>query len=246
LEWLQERVPVGADISIKSLVNDMTALVVAGPRSRAFLGAASPDTDFSKAAFPSLSLRRCYIGHVEATVFAVSYSGEVAFELHIPNNQLYAAYAHLLEIGESSGLTPFGTYAIESMRIEKGYGHWKADFITEYNPLESGLRRFVNFDKDFVGKAGLLEQKRRGLRRRRVLIAIDSEEGPAQPGDSIFQSRKAVGTVTSAAYGYRTAKNLAMAYIDPPHADNNAALTVTILGREVSASLVASPSLQYD
>ena len=71
--------------------------------------------------------------------------------------------------------TDKGDIAIESMRLEKGYGHWKADLITEFNPIEAGLQRFVDLNKDFLGKAGLQAQLTNGQRKTRVLLDIDSE-----------------------------------------------------------------------
>jgi len=118
-----------------------------------------------------------------------------------------------------------------------GYGHWKADLISEFNPHEAGLGRFVDPDKDFIGKAGLNAQMAKGLRRRRVLLAIDSDEAPAQPGDSVFCNGNPVGTVTSAAWGYRTQSNIAMAYLDSVYAVAGTRLDVSLLGQTVSAQV---------
>ena len=149
-------------------------------------------------------------------------------ELHVPNSQLYAAYETLTKVGADFELTHFGMYAIESMRLEKGYGHWKADFITEFNPIEPALDRFVNLDKDFPGKEGLLTQIAAGKRKVRVLLTLDSTIAPAQPGEGVFHDGIAIGTITSAAWGYRTGKNLAMAYIAPEYAAEDTNLEVLL------------------
>lgn len=105
-------------------------------------------------------------------------------------------------------MKPFGLNATESMRLEKGYRHWKADLITEYNPFETGLDRFVRLDKEFIGREALLAMRDRGARRNFVSMEIASDEAPAHPGDSIVKDGAVVGTVTSAAWGYRVGKNL--------------------------------------
>lgn len=171
---------------------------------------------------------------------AVSFSGEQAFEVHIPNIQLHAAYLALTKAGEAFGLTHFGMYAIESMRIEKGFGHWKGDFITEFNPMEAGVNRFVDMSKDFSGKAGLARQITLGKRRVRVLIAIDSKTAPAHAGETVFDGETPIGTITSAAWGYRTGKNLAMAYVDPANADVGTDVSVLLIGQRVAATIVES------
>ena len=80
--------------------------------------------DWSRDSFPWLSARECYIGFAPATVLGVSFSGELAYEIHVPNNQLYAAYLALRKAGEAHDMRLFGSRAIESMRLEKGFLHW--------------------------------------------------------------------------------------------------------------------------
>ena len=243
-DWLSERLPADGSITLRSLTNSHTALVVAGPKSRALLAEAAPRSDWSAAAFPWLSLRRAHIGHAEALALAVSYSGELAWELHIPNEQLLLAYQHLRAVGERFDLQPFGLLAAESMRLEKGFRHWKADLITEYTPLESGLERFVDLSKDFVGKAALQALTDKGLRRRFVTLCLDSRDAPAQPGDSILSDGRVVGTVTSAGWGHRTGKNVALGFIEPGCAEEGSRLAVEVIGEPVPA-VVSAPCL-YD
>ena len=244
MDWLSERLPADGSIRIESLTDRHTILVLAGPSSRAVLQAVSPRTDWSQAAFPWLSVRPCTIGHAEAIAMSVSFSGELAWELHVPNEQLYLAYQTLREAGESVGLAPFGLYATESMRLEKGYRHWKADLITEYNPFESALDRFVRMDKDFVGKAALEDRIAKGPRRKFVTLVIDSDEAPAHPGDSVMDGERVVGTITSAAWGYRVGKNLAMGFVDPDYATIGADFEVLMLGKRIPASV--SEACLYD
>ena len=141
-------------------------------------------------------------------------------------------------------MKPFGLYATESMRIEKGYRHWKADLITEYTPFESGLDRFVRMEKDFIGKAALIKRHNSGPRRMFVSMVIDSDLAPAQAGDSLVTNGRVVGTVTSAAWGHRVGKNLAMGFVDPDHAEQGTRFEVEILGKRFAAE-VCAPCL-YD
>ena len=68
---------------------------------------------------------------------SVSFSGELAYEVHVPNESLYAAYLALTEAGEEFGIKLFGSRAVESMRMEKGFLGWKSDLITEFDPFEN-------------------------------------------------------------------------------------------------------------
>ncbi len=242
MDWLTERLPEGSDIRVESHTNTHTLLVIAGPKTRNLLAAVSPRTKWGQPDFPLLTAQPCFIGHVEALAIAISYSGEQAFELHVPNSQLYAAYEILRKAGEAFGLTHFGMYAIDSMRMEKGYGHWKSDFITEFNPVEAGLDRFVDMRKEFPGKAGLKARISAGNRKQRVLLKLDSTHAPAQLGEGVFLDGKPVGSITSAAWGYRTQKNLAMAYVNPAHAAEGAILEVLLIGQSTRA-IVCKPCL---
>jgi dimethylglycine dehydrogenase len=230
-DWLHERLPEDSSIRIESLTNDTTALVIAGPKSRTLLEAVSSRENWSSEAFPWLSVRRCLLGHFEAVVMSVSFCGELGYELHIPNQHLIGAYQLLRQQGQSFGLVGFGMYALESMRLEKGYGHWKADFIDEYNPIEAGLERFVKLEKSFPGKNSLQQQLDAGIRRKRVLLEVDCETAPCQAGESVYRGDEVVGTITSAAWGFRVHKNLAMAYLSSEFTSAETSLEVALLGR---------------
>lgn len=241
MDWLREHLPADLNetskISIESYTNTHTMLLIAGPKARVLLAQVSPRTSWGQSDFPWLNAKNCFIGHVEALAIAISYSGEQAFELHISNSQLYAAYETLVNAGEKFDLTHFGMFAIDSMRMEKGYGHWKADFITEFNPIEAGLDRFVSLEKEFVGKDGLQKQIKAGNRKQRVILEIKSTTATAQPGEGVFYKGKSIGSITSVAWGHRTNKNLAMAYIEPIQAIKGQKLEVLLLGESVLAKV---------
>ena len=244
MDWLRMHLPAGTDIQLRSLTNDHTILILAGPKSRDVLQAASRG-DWSATAFPWLSVRRAFIGIAPAVVMAVSFSGELAYEIHIPNASLYAAYLALRQAGEAFGLTLFGSYAVESMRLEKGYLHWKADLITEFDPFETGLDRFVDLTKpDFIGKAALERRQAEGPRRKLVSMVLDCTHAPAHGGDSVVAEGRVVGTVTSAGWGHRTGSNIAYAFVEPAYAEPGTTLAVEVIGDPVAAEVTA-PGL-YD
>ncbi len=237
-DWLTQNDPPEG-VELKRLTDNHTILVVAGPRSREVLAGAAPHADWSGAAFPWLSCREVEIAGTPVVAMSVSFSGELAWELHVPNERLCGVHDALWTAGGPLGMGRFGLYATESMRLEKGYRHWKADLITEFNPMESGLQRFVAADKpDYVGKAALAVQVARGPRRTFVSLVIDSEFAPAHPGDSMVVGDEVIGTVTSAAYGFRTQENLAMGFIRPEYAAPGTALDVLVLGERLAARVV--------
>jgi len=219
-------------------------LVIAGPKSREVLQAAAPRTDWSSTSFAWLTCQNVFIGNAEAVAMSVSFSGELAWELHIPNEQLEHAFKTLSAAGEAFSMKPFGLMATESMRLEKGYLHWKADLLTEFNPIETGLDRFVKMDKTFIGKQALEKMLEHEPRRQLVSLDINSKTASPHPGDSILSKGVVVGTITSAAYGHRTGSNIAYAFVEPQFVTRDAALEVQMLGLKVPA--VLAEMCRYD
>lgn len=240
MDWLQKHLIPEEDVQIKSLTNDQTILVLAGPKARDALSACSRG-DWSKEAFPWLSVRECFIGFSPATVLGVSFSGELAYEIHVPNASLYAVYLALRAAGEEHGMKLFGARAVDSMRMEKGFMHWKADLITEYDPFETSLDRFVKIAKDnFIGKAALEARQAEGLRKKLVTLQIDATHAPAHVGASLMQGDNVVGTITSGDWGHRVDMNLAYGFVDPVLAQEGSKMELDLCGDRVAATVIAS------
>ena len=239
MDWLSAHIDPNEDVQIRSLTNEYTILVLAGPKAREVLSAVARG-DWSAQSFPWLSAREAFIGIAPATVLAVSFSGELAYEIHIPNNQLYAAFLALQSAGEAHDMRLFGSRAIESMRLEKGYLHWKSDILTEFDPFETGLSRFVRMDKgDFIGRDALVQRQAEGVRKSLVTLSLDNSDRPAHGGASVMIDGKVVGTVTSGDWGHRTGLNLAYAFVDPHLAEPGTALFVDAIGDLIPAQVIA-------
>jgi len=239
MDWLSAHLHDGEDVTIRSLTNDQTILVLAGPKARDVLSACSRG-DWSREAFPWLSARECFIGFVPATVLGVSFSGELAYEIHVPNASLYAAYLALRKAGEAHGLKLFGARAVDSMRLEKGFLHWKADLLTEFDPFETALDRFVKPEKaDFIGKDALLKRQAEGPRKKLVTLKVDASHAPAHGGASLMQGDRVVGTITSGDWGHRVGLNLAYAFVDPKFAAPGSTMQLDLYGDLVGAEVIA-------
>ena len=243
LQWLSEHLE-GAEVAIENLTGGYSALVVAGPRARDLLAKVT-EAPLDNAAFPWLSARRIEIAGAEVQALRVSFVGELGWELHVAMGDLEACYDRLVAAGEGLGLTHFGAYAMESLRLEKGYRHWKADLTTEFSPFETSLDRFVKLDKgDFLGRDALLEEKRRGSGTRFAPLIVDCEAASAQMGAPIRFEGEVVGSVSSGGYGHRIGKNIALGFLRADLASPGTALGVTVLG-ETRPAVVAEEPL-YD
>ena len=174
----------------------------------------------------------------------VNYVGELGWELHAPIECMTATYEALWRAGEEFGIRDFGMYAMDSLRLEKGYRGWKGDLTHEYTPLMASLERFVAFDKgDFVGRAALAERARRGAEgaARFAYARRARRSRPALLLAGLPRRHDLVGLTVSSGYGHAIGKAIALAYVRADLATPGQALQVEILGRPVAAQVRAEP-----
>ena len=138
-----------------------------------------------------------------------------------------------------------GDRAIDSLRLEKGYGIWNAEFRQDGTPGMTGLDRFVALDKgDFVGAEAARREREEGQSRRLVLLQVDSADADAARDDGIWIGDKLVGEITSGAYGHTVGMSLALGLIDVAVAADTPELTVYVIGQPKPARIL--PELPYD
>lgn len=218
------RQSVPESVTVNETTTERSALIVTGPKSREVLGPLS-DADLS---LPWLSHQHCTVAGQKAFVARVSFAGELGWEVHAANAEMPAIYQAILD----AGAKPFGMYALNSLRMEKGYRAWKGDLSTDYSMLEGGLERFVKFDKpqDFPGKAALLSEKQQGSAKRFVQLIVDAGASDAPYMSSLLQGDEVVGETTSSAYGYRVGASIALGMVRADLAAPGTALEVDIYG----------------
>ena len=217
-----------ADVRVANRTEHLGILGLMGPEARTVLGALS-DTDLDHDAFPWLSARTLRVGTVEAgtarvgavevRALRVSYAGECGWELHVAMADLPILHEALRKAGAAVDLRPFGVYALNSLRLEKGYRAWGADLTTERTPLEAGLDHLVRTEgREFPGREALLSRAASPSAWRMVLFSVEPD-GDTDPDPfythTVWQDGRAIGIVTSAAPGHRTGTVLALAYLRP-------------------------------
>ncbi len=211
LEWLRAHMPPDAAFTLTDVTEETTALLVTGPNSREIL-ARIVDGDLS---LPWLSRQSATAAGAPIELMRVSYAGELGWELHVPVAHAAAVWDALAEAGAGRGLKPFGMYALDSLRLEKGYLGWKSDLTADATLLQLGLDRFVRLDKPaFVGKAALTAEAAEGPESRMVSLAVEAGLCDAPPNASVFQDGRRVGIVTSGGYGHRVGRSLALARVE--------------------------------
>ncbi len=220
---LSKRLPEG--LSLSDHTEDYSTLIVSGPKARALFGQIGTQADLDAS---WLSIQKAEVAGVNCMLARVSFAGELGWEIHAAIAEVPTLYAAVLE----AGAKPFGMYALNSMRIEKGYRAWKGDLSTDYTMLEAGLERWVKFDKpqDFPGKAALLAQKQQGVKKRFVTMIVEAGAQDAPYMSTVYHGDTVVGETTSGDWGYRIGKSVALGTIRADLAAPGTELGINIFG----------------
>ena len=226
-DLIRRSVPEG--VTVEEATTERSALIVTGPASRDLL---APLTD-GDLALPWLSHQYCTVAGRKAHIARVSFAGELGWEVHAANEDMADIYRTILD----AGAKPFGMYALNSLRIEKGYRAWKGDLSTDYSMLEGGLDRLVKLDKpqDFPGKAALMRERQQGSAKRFVTLIVDAGEADAPYMSTIWHGGDVVGETTSGAWGYRVGASIALGMIRADLAVPGTELEVEIYGERFKA-----------
>ena len=230
-EWLRDHAPEG--LSLSDVTRDFSCQILSGPKSRDIL-ASLTDVDLTQ---PWLSHQSAQLGETWVQLVRVSFAGELGWEVHSKIEDTAAIYDMLLEAGKPHGLKPFGMYALNSLRIEKGYRAWKGDLSTDYSMLEGGLERFVKLDKpqDFPGKAALLNEKQQGSKKRFATLVVQAGDCDAPYMSTIWHGGEVVGETTSGAWGHRVGASIALGMIRSDLATPGTEVEINIYGQMCKA-----------
>ena len=226
---------LSADVTVEDISDRVVGFGVTGPRSRAVLEALGPwsDLPFMGCGIRDLGLLRCRVGRL-------SVCGELGYEINCQASEHITLRRMLIEAGAELGLRDVGFNALGSLRLEKSFGIWSAEYTQAYTPAQTGLDRWIHWDKDFVGRsAASAERSGNGPAQRIVTLEIDTSDADATGYEPVWQNGRRVGFVTSGGYGHWTEKSLAMSMVDRDVADIGTALSVHIVGKECAAKVIA-------
>ncbi len=245
-DWLNDHILDGEDVTVTDVTDTHGILAVTGPRSRDVL-AALTDADLANESFRWLTAREITVAGVPLKALRVSYVGELGWELHMPIDRMEEVYDALVAAGEPHGMVHFGSYAMNVMRIEKGYKAWGSELTTELTPIETRIERFVDFDGDFIGKEATIARRDQAEPLSMVLVYCELDDGdsdllgnePAYGADG-----QVMGIGGSGAYGHSVGKSLAFVFVAPEYEEPGSTFELDMLGVRRTATVLAEPA--YD
>ena len=213
-DWFNRYLKKGENVSIKNVTLDYGVLVLVGPNSRKVLSQLTSQ-NLHNNDFPWLKGKEILINKIPVRALRVNYVGELGWELHHPMDQMESLYDSICEVGKKENIINFGTYAVNSLRMEKAYRGWGSELTGEISLVEAGMSRFFNLKKknNFIGAKALQEKAQSGVDIKIVYLEVDADNADARGNEPVYHNNKVVGVVTSGGYGFRTKKSLAFAYV---------------------------------
>ena len=241
MRWFSENLT--PNVLIRDLGEDYCGFSISGPRSKELIRNLT-DSEIGK--LPFMGCGNYDIGLIQTKIGRLSVAGELGYEINCRMGDHIALRRLLLENGKQFGIHEYGFNALLSMRLEKSFGIWSAEYTQGYTPGMTGLDRWINWQKnDFIGKkASYLEKSGNGPNQKLVTLEVDSSDSDASGFEPIWKNGKRVGFITSGGYGHRVQKSLAMGLINTDLAESGEEIDVHIVGKEKKAKII--PVSPYD
>jgi dimethylglycine dehydrogenase len=229
------------DVNVSVVSKDYGCLVLSGPRSRDVLSQTTQqplDNDNWK----WLKAKTITVaGEDNVRALRMSYQGELGWELHVPMSGLLAVYDALWAAGEEHDIANFGSYALNSMRLEKGF-HGASELTTEVTLPEAGVMAFVKMDKaDFIGRDQTQASLDTPLPWVCVYLEVAAEGADCVGSETVYMNGERVGQISSGGYGHTVQKSLARAFVHPRASTPGTELDVHVLAVMRKARILSEP-----
>ncbi len=220
IDHLRRAMPPGSHATVVDVTSSCAVYGVMGPASRALLSRLTR-ADLSSAAFGFGSSAMIGLGYSTVRATRITYVGELGWELYVPAEFAVGVYEDLMAAGADLGVANAGYYAIESLRLEKGYRAFGRELTPDYNPVEAGLTFACKLGGGvaFLGREAVEKAKAAGPRRRLVSLVLADPGVTMWGGELILRDGEPVGQVTSAAWGETVGAGVGLGYIRDPAGD---------------------------
>lgn len=165
------------------------------------------------------------------------YTGELGYELYISSKKAVALWNHLLK---DKRLKPAGLGARDTLRLEMGYTLYGQDVDEETTPLEANLEKYINLDKDFIGKEILVKQKKEGVKKILAAFKTESRRAPRH-GYLITKDGKEIGKVTSGSFSPSLLCGIGLGYVVMPYTKIGERILIKSGATEIEAAVTERP-----
>ncbi len=237
--WLKQHLPK-TGVAFEDITEETALLALQGPRSWEILQQVMPFAKTEIALRKFVEVELVPTRGVKVLIARTGYTGERGYEIVIPAENAVAVWHALMEAGSNLGIKPIGLGARDTLRLEMGYPLYGQEMDEKTTPIEASLSQFVDFEKEFIGKNRLLEQREQGVPKKLVGFEL-LVRGIPRVGHLIYSDQKEVGRVTSGNYAPSLKKGIGMGYINVHFSEVGSELLVDIRGKASTAVIVKKP-----
>ena len=243
--WFEQN--PGPDVTVENVSDSRSGFQIAGPNARKVLAAVTR-ADVSGEAFKFMDVRRMTVGMANCIVQRVSYTADLGYEIFCDHMSVRHLWDRLMAAGAEHNIRPFGMRAMMSLRLDKWFGSWGREFSPDYTPAETGLDRFVRFNKpaDFIGRAAAAAQKASGPKRRLTQFIVDADDADVVAWEPIWLEEEVVGYCTSGGYSHFTGQSVAIGFLPEGRVRDGLAVEIEILGERRPARVHLAPLFDAD
>jgi 4-methylaminobutanoate oxidase (formaldehyde-forming) len=216
-DHIRRNLPPNANATLVDVTSAYAVFGVMGPASRDLLSALS-DADLSDAAFPFGASRQISLGYATVRATRITYVGELGWELYVPTEFAVGVYEALMAAGAAHDVARGGYYAIDSLRLEKGYRAFGRELTPSENPVEAGLLFACKLRTDipFLGRDAVEKARAEGARKKLAGFRVENPDAMLWGGEVILRDGVVAGQATSAAWGETTGSCVGLAYLRSP------------------------------
>ncbi len=238
MRWFHDHRDEG--VTVQDISDITVGFGLAGPKSRDVL-ALLTHQDVSDGALPFMGCDTIDIGLIRAQVGRLSVCGELGYEINCHASEHITLRNLLLEAGVDFEMREFGFYAMNSLRLEKSFGIWNAEFTQDRTPAVTGMDHWIDWTRDdFIGHQAAAKEKSAGTPSQKlVTFEIDAEDADASGYEPVWQDDQRVGFVTSGGYGHYTGKSLAMGLLRSDCAQAGTSLAIDVVGKRRTATVLS-------
>ncbi len=243
--WFDQNTEPG--VVVENISDTRSGFQIAGPRARDLLARVTR-TDVSAAAFGFMDVRRMIIGMADCIVQRVSYTADLGYEIYCDQMSVRHLWDTLTAAGHDLGLRPFGMRAMMSLRLDKWFGSWGREFSPDYTPCETGLDRFIRWNKnaDWIGKAAATAEKSAGPKRRLTTFVVDATDADVVAWEPIWLDGQVAGFCTSGGFSHYTGLSVAQGFLPADRIIDGQRVEIEILGERRPARVHLAPLFDPD
>jgi len=232
------------EVDIRDVTETLSVIGLWGPKARLILEKVTSD-DISDVAIPYMMAKTITINGVDVLAQRLSYAGEYGWELYSEVDRAITIWDRLWQAGEEFEIAACGYYALNSLRMEKGYLYHSDDVTGHENPYEAGIGFTVDSKKHFIGSVALAKVRAEGIKKRLCTVTIGGDEWLAlYGGEAVLLDGEVISRLRGVGYGYTVNKNIGNVYLPVETAVPGKNIQVEIFGDMVDA--VVTERVLYD